>query len=114
MRARYIGVLILGLTSLNGCMAWRPQEGGAAAAIERNHPKWARVMRQDSSRVHIYRPTVANDSLVGQSNRGRPIAIPLQEVASFSVRKFDWVPFLTLVVLTAGFVVLAGVNSGCC
>jgi hypothetical protein len=38
---RAVALLALGLT-LNGCMAWKPQEGGAAAAIARNQPKWAR------------------------------------------------------------------------
>jgi hypothetical protein len=42
------------------------------------------------------------------------MAVPLEDITAFSVRKFDWVPVITLTVLTAGLVVQAGGNRGCC
>ncbi|HKK08369.1 MAG TPA: hypothetical protein VKA44_05735 [Gemmatimonadota bacterium] len=82
-RARALVAAATAAALLSACSAWRPLETPYRKALSDRHPLRARITRDDSAVVSLYRPTVAADSVVGFTDREDPgsrTAIPLARV----------------------------------
>lgn len=109
MRTFTAGTLIVGLViTQTGCFKWPEQQLGAAAVVEQKHPGAVRLTRHDSSRVHLFSPTVVGDSLVGQFANRKRAAIATEDVSSVAIRKFDWAPIALVGGMLVALAVLAG------
>jgi hypothetical protein len=109
--ARNLGVIVLG-TSLVGCTSWRVQDVPPAELVQHKEPSRLQVGRGDSSKVVIDHPRLVVDSLLGESH-GKPIVVPLAEVQSVAVRKWD--PVATVVLIGGAlFGIAAIVMQDCC
>ena len=60
----YFRSLLL-VAALSGCTSWQPSTVAPAQLLSDEHPESVRVTRTDGSRLRIYFPRIAGDSLLG-------------------------------------------------
>lgn len=76
-----------------GCSSWRVQGPTPEAAIRSRQPSIVRLTRTDRTRLIVHHPTVKGDSLVGalfaSPDTAAAVSLPLSEVQSVAVRRFD-------------------------
>jgi len=108
MCATFAVALAIGVLS---CTAWGPAATSARLAVQEK-PGKLRVILHGGDRLVVLHPTVSGDTLFGVTRVPRlgqtwlsvPVAIPLADIDSVSVRQFD-APS-TMVALTAGIALL--------
>ena len=89
MRSRgwYACLVLLG-AQLCGCYSWRTEQVAPAQAIAGRRPEQVRITEPGGKTVVVLGPTVAGDTLRGQSKlTGYPVAIPLAEVLQLETRR---------------------------
>jgi hypothetical protein len=89
-RLRIAPYVLLAL-SLAGCYGWRVESTPAATYVAETKPERVQVIRTDRTKVELFNPAVAGDSLKGLPTELaiRPITVPLSEVKSVSTRHFS-------------------------
>lgn len=86
---RSVSRLALGLVmtlSLSACSTWRSQWDHPRSVLERTRPDRVRVVKEDGTETVLRQPRVADDSLIGEGERGKA-AIPLTEVNHVEVKR---------------------------
>ena len=82
--------LVLGLFVLTGCTGWRTAQVSPVELLAPEPPSRIRITRVDESRVELHHPQLAGDTIVdGRVRRGTRTKVPVSEVASIAVRKWD-------------------------
>jgi hypothetical protein len=86
-----IAPYILLVVSLAGCYGWRVEATPAATYVAETKPERVQVIRTDRTKVELFNPVVAGDSLKGLPTELaiRPITVPLSEVNSVATRHFS-------------------------
>lgn len=110
-RARRDQRLLLGLFVLTGCTGWRTAPVSPVDLLTPEPPSRIRITRVDESRVELHHPQLAGDTIIdGRARRGIRTKVPLSDVASVAVRKWDPLKTAGLVLGTAavGAVVAIG------
>jgi hypothetical protein len=90
IRSRLLPLLVVPLL-LSACHSWRASSGPIAETLA-DHPDEVRVLRNDDSRITLLRPRLSGDSLIGERRASRSeitFAVPLNDVRSLEVRRFD-------------------------
>ena len=89
IRSRSLALLFP--ATLAACHSWRAPDVSLAEALA-DHPDALRVTRQDFSRLTITTPRLSGDTLIGMQRASRSetsVAVPLDDVRSIEVFKFD-------------------------
>ncbi|MGH7580926.1 MAG: hypothetical protein ACREM9_12180, partial [Gemmatimonadales bacterium] len=84
-------VLLAASILLPACYSWR-SSSVPLQQILADQPSQVRVTRADGGRFTLQRPRLSNDTLIGElasSSASGAIAVPLSEVRSLEVRRFD-------------------------
>lgn len=97
VRTRRAMALLMTLM-LSGCGGWNQQAVAPSTLVEENKPRLIRVTRRDSSQVYLHSPEIQGDSLRGLIRRGKPLAVPLNDIAYLSTERAN----------AAGWVALGG------
>jgi len=101
-----IAPYILFVVSLAGCYGWRVEATPAATFVAETKPERVQVLRTDRTKVELFGPAVAADSLKGFPTELaiRPITVPLSEIKSVATRHFS-----IKKTLGVGLIIVAGV-----
>ena len=96
--------LVLLAAHLSACYSWRSEQVAPAQAIAGRQPEQVRITEPGGKTVVVLGPTVAGDTLRGQSKlTGYPVAIPLAEVLQLETRRSNG---------TSSALVVAGLGLG--
>ncbi len=82
---------ILAATLLTACHSWRTSPSPVAETLA-DRPDQIRVSRHDGSWITLLRPRLSGDTLIGDraaSRASAAVAVPLSEISSIQVLKFD-------------------------
>jgi hypothetical protein len=98
--------------SAAACHSWHTVGPTPTEYINSHAPQSIRLTRLDSSQVTLRAPRVHGDTIVGliggglaAENRPREEVVPIDQVRSASVRRFDWGKTLLLyLVISAPFI----------
>ncbi len=97
--------LLLSL-SLTACTSWQPATVAPAQLLSDKHPESVRVTRTDGSRLRIYFPRIAGDSLVGVGvTNSQHFGVALADIREVEVPKPDHLGSAAVVL---GLTALAG------
>jgi hypothetical protein len=83
-------VVVLVAALLAACSSWRHSPDPLAKTLA-DRPGEVRVWRTDGTRFTLRRPRLSGDTLIGEgaASRQSTVAVPLGEIASMEVRRFD-------------------------
>lgn len=105
---------LLVLLGLAGCYGYRVETTPPAEFVTAARPERIEVTRTDRTKVELFNPVVAGDSLRGLPTEKaiRPINVPLSEVVSVGTRHFSVKKTgLFALVVVAGLAVYEGLMS---
>jgi len=104
---------------LFGCHTWHPAEPSPAEYITARHPSSIHLVLTDSSSMMLRNTFVRDSSVVGYTVAGlaladsaRELSVPVERIASASVRKFSWGKALLLNALISIPFLFYGVGNG--
>jgi hypothetical protein len=97
MRHTVAAVLLL----LTACTSWRVQPVGPAQLISEHHPSRVRLRGQDGHQVVVRQPFVRGDSVLGLAQQDTT-GLPMDEIHTVAVERFDWLKSGGLAVLYFG------------
>jgi hypothetical protein len=86
VRLAMLAVSVLGLLACTS----QTQVPRPKPYITQAHPKAIVIERVDGSRVRVHEPDVVGDTIVGKSDQGADIRLPMKDVATVSLRHMDW------------------------
>ncbi|MBA2627410.1 MAG: hypothetical protein H0U85_05305 [Gemmatimonadales bacterium] len=95
---------VVALLILNGCYGWHTEQSSPELVVAKK-PAVVRVVRLDGSRLEVFSPKVAGDSLVGLTYPNRkqvPIAVALADMRSVKVRQVNAASGVVGLVLVLG------------
>ena len=108
-------VVLVASILLPACQSWR-SSSVSPQQILADQPSQVRVTRADGGRFTLQRPRLSNDTLIGElasSSASRAIAVPLSEVRSLEVRRFDGLETAGLIAgVGATAILIAAAASG--
>jgi hypothetical protein len=89
------------LLLLAACNSWRVQPITPVELVSGRHPAQVRLRGHDGRQLVVRRPFVRGDSVLGVARRDTT-GLPVTEIRTVAIRRFDWLKTTGLIVLTSG------------